>query len=204
MSYQGRQRASYQDVLSLPDNLIGEILDNELHIHPRPTPREARACSTLAGTLGANLSVAYESPPQDLQAAYNASQRDDGDAAGWWLFDGPELHLGTDVLVPDLAAWRQARFPALPGATWFDEPPDWICEILSPSTARTDRAIKMAIYAREQVPHLWLIDPDARTLEIYALHDALRWLLLATLKENDATRQSPFDSIEFALGDLWT
>lgn len=202
MSSRGRQRASYQDILSLPDNMVGELLGNELHIHPRPTAREARACSTLAGTLGASPQIMADTPPPS--APESAGSGDKARSTGWWVFDGPELHLGADVLVPDLAAWRRPRDPTLSGSNWFADTPDWICEVLSPSTARTDRAIKMAIYAREQVPYLWLIDPDARILEIYALHEGQRWLLLDTLKENDATRQSPFEAIEFALGTLWS
>lgn len=76
-------------------------------------------------------------------------------------------------------------------------------EILSPSTAKIDRAINMPLYAREGVAHLWLVDPSARTLEVYALQDNRHWLLLDTLKEVDSVRQPPFDAIAFSLGHLW-
>lgn len=93
--------------------------------------------------------------------------------------------------------------PALRDTAWFELAPDWVCEILAPSTARTDRALKMPIYAREGVPHLWLVDPDARTLEVYRLQDDGHWLLLATLKDDDPVSQPPFDAIAFPLGTLW-
>ena len=93
--------------------------------------------------------------------------------------------------------------PELPSTASFDIAPDWACEILSPSTARTDRAIKMPIYAREQVAYLWLVDPDARTLEVYHRHDQSTWLLLATLKDEEPVRQPPFEAIQFSLGSLW-
>jgi Uma2 family endonuclease len=91
----------------------------------------------------------------------------------------------------------------LPEAAWFEPSPDWVCEILSPSTSRTDRAIKMPVYAREGVAHLWLVDPDAQTLEVYALQEDRRWLLLDTLKEGDRVSQPPFESVTFALDALW-
>jgi len=122
---------------------------------------------------------------------------------GWWILDEPELHPAADVIVPDIAGWRRERMPSLPNTAWFAQAPDWVCEILSPSTANTDRAIKMPIYAREGVKHLWLVDPDARTHENYRLQDGGRWLLLATLKDDDPVTQPPFDAITFPLNTLW-
>lgn len=110
--------------------------------------------------------------------------------------------MGRDVIVPDIAGWRRERLPSLPETAWFELTPDWACEILSPSTARVDRALKMAIYAREGVAHLWMVDPDARTLEVYRLHEG-HWLLLDTLKEDDPAKQPPLDAVTFSLGSLW-
>jgi Uma2 family endonuclease len=122
---------------------------------------------------------------------------------GWWIIDEPELHLGGDILVPDLAGWRRERLPSLPEASWFELAPDWVCEILSPSTTATDRAVKMPIYAREQVPFLWLIDPDARTLEVYERQVNGHWLLRETLSEDADVSQPPFEATLFSLGGLW-
>ncbi len=105
--------------------------------------------------------------------------------------------------MPDLAGWRRERMPTLPETAWFELAPDRACEILSPSTVRIDRAAKMPLYAREGVAHLWLVDPNACTLEVYALHDSRHWLLLDTLKEEDSVRQPPFDAVAFPLGSLW-
>jgi len=185
MNEPAKRNATYEDLLALPENLVGEILFGQLHTHPRPAPKHARAYSSLGGNLG---------------GAYDWGK---GGPGGWWILDEPEVHLGDDVIVPDIAGWRRERMPALPETAWFELAPDWACEILSPSTARTDRALKMSIYAREGVPHLWLVDPDARTLEVYRLQDDGHWLLLATLKEDDPVKQPPFDAITFALGSLW-
>jgi Uma2 family endonuclease len=185
MAEPSERRASYRDLLELPEHVVGEILDGTLHTHPRPAPRHARASSVLGGSLG------------------DAFDWGSGGPGGWWIIDEPELHLGRDIVVPDLAGWRRERLPELPESAGFELAPDWACEILSPATARTDRAVKMPIYARERVTHLWLVDPEARTLEVFALEDAGRWLLLATLKENDPVRQPPFETATISLGSLW-
>ncbi|MEA3278788.1 MAG: Uma2 family endonuclease [Pseudomonadota bacterium] len=185
MTEPANRPARYEDILALPENLVGEILFGELHTHPRPAPRHARAYSALGYLLGGPFDGSIGGP------------------GGWWILDEPALHLGADIIVPDVAGWRRERMPALPDAAWFELAPDWVCEILSPSTARTDRAVKMPIYAREGVGHLWLVDPDARTLEAYQLQVDGHWLLLATLKEDDAVRQPPFEAVSFPLGNLW-
>ena len=179
------RKPSYEDILALPEHLVGEILAGELYTHPRPAPRHARAYSALGYLVGGPFDGGKGGP------------------GGWWILDEPELHLGPDVIVPDLAGWRRERLPALPETAWFELAPDWVCEILSPGTARTDRAIKMPIYAREGIPHLWLVDPDARTLEVYQRQHNGHWLLLTTLKEDDPVKQTPFDAVSFSLQDLW-
>ena len=185
MAEPARRAATYEDIVALPENLVGEILHGVLHTQPRPAPRHARAYSALGGNLGGAFDWGTDGP------------------GGWWIFDEPELHLGGHVLVPDLAGWRRERLPSLPETAWFELAPDWVCEILSPGTTRTDRAIKMPIYAREGIPQLWLVDPDARTLEVYHRQPDGHWLLLATLKEDDAVQQPPFEAVSFSLAMLW-
>lgn len=104
--------------------------------------------------------------------------------------------------MPDLAGWRRERMPELPDSAWFETTPDWVCESLSPSTAKDDRVLKMPIYAREAVPHLWLLDSDLRTLEVHALNKD-HWLLLNAYKEDDKVSAPPFDAIELDLAVLW-
>jgi Uma2 family endonuclease len=127
-----------------------------------------------------------------------------GGPGGWIILDEPELHFGDDVLVPDLAGWRRERFSAITGDTvGIEVVPDWVCEVLSPSTARLDRARKLPLYARERAPHAWLIDPAAQTLEVMRL-DGERWSLMATYAEDARVRAEPFDAIELDLAALWT
>ncbi len=178
-------KPAYEDILALPEHLVGEILSGELYTHPRPAPRHARAYSALGYLVGGPFDGGKGGP------------------GGWWILDEPELHLGADIVVPDLAGWRRERMPELPQTAWFELAFDWARKILFPATARTDRALKMPFYAREQVSHVWLVDPDARTLEIYASQSDGHWLLLTTLKEDDAVQQPPFEAVSFPLGSLW-
>ncbi len=183
MNRVAEKQANYEEILALPENLVGEIIHGTLHTHPRPAPKHAVAHSTMGFQLGGPYHGGIGGP------------------GGWWILDEPELHLGDDILVPDLAGWRRERMPGLPDTAWFEQAPDRVCETLSPSTARTDRVLKMPLYAREGVKHLWLVDPDLRTLEVYRL-DGGHWVLLQTLKDDDPARQPPFDATEFPLDSL--
>jgi len=176
--------ATYEDLVKVPDICVAEIVDGELHVSPRPAPRHARAGSSLGVLVG---------------GPYDSGR---GGPGGWWILDEPELHLGGDVLVPDLAGWRRARMPRLPDTAYFPLAPDWVCEILSPSTASLDRVKKLTIYAREQVAHAWLIDPVARTLEVLRV-EAGRWTILATHTGSEVVRADPFAEIELELESLW-
>ena len=126
----------------------------------------------------------------------------DGGPGGWWIIDEPELHLGDDILVPDLGGWRRETMPVYPDSAFFDIAPDWACEVLSPSTRRIDTTAKRDIYAREGVSYLWFVDPDARTLEAFELRES-QWVLIASLAGNDPVSVKPFDAISFPLGALW-
>ncbi len=176
--------ATYEDLVKLPDHLVAEIVDGELHASPRPAPRHAVADAGLTELLHSGFDSGRTGP------------------GGWWILAEPELHLGADVLVPDLAGWRRTRMPHVPETASFPLAPDWVCEILSPSTASLDRTQKLAIDAREAVGHAWLIDPIARTLEILRL-EARRWTPVVTYAGDAVVRAEPFDAIEFNLGELW-
>ncbi len=128
---------------------------------------------------------------------------DFGDGPGGWLiFIEPELHFGNDVLVPDLAGWRRERLPAVPNDAYSTLAPDWICEVLSPSTEYIDRSKKLRVYAREGVGHAWLVDPLKQTLEVLAL--ATGGLEQIAEHQGDCNvRALPFDAVELELRSLW-
>lgn len=115
----------------------------------------------------------------------------------------PELHLGPHVIVPDVAGWRRERLPRLPDAAWIETSPDWVAEVLSPSTQRRDRTDKLAIYSAFGVGHCWLIDPIARTLEVLALTGS-KWMIAATYKDAEPVAAPPFEAHTFPLDVLWS
>jgi Uma2 family endonuclease len=174
---------------AVPDTMVAEIIDGELHTMPRPGRRHTKASAELLFELG---------PP---------FRRGKGGPGGWVILPEPELHLGRkpDKLVPDLAGWLSHRMPDLTGdddAAFFDVAPDWVCEVLSRRTESRDRIQKMHIYQRERVGHVWLVNPVLRTLEVYRL-EGTRYVLLDTFGGDTVVRAEPFDAIELPLQLLW-
>lgn len=177
--------ATYEDVLAAPPHMVAEVIGGELYLHPRPAKPHAAAASALGEELG---------PP---------FKRGRGGPGGWVILDEPELHLQADILVPDLAGWRLERLPEMvDDEPFFTLAPDWVCEVLSPRTAKYDRTDKLSIYAREEVRWAWLVDPLQRTLEALRL-DAGRWMLLGTWRDEARVRAEPFDAIDLELAALW-
>lgn len=183
MGQPSRRLASYADLAAVPAHRVAEIVAGELRVHPRPAPPHARAASALGVFVGGPF------------------QHGLGGPGGWWILDEPELHLGDDVLVPDLAGWRVERMPELPETAYFATPPDWICEVLSPSTEAEDRADKMPIYAEAGVGHIWLVDPLVKTLEVFRRAGEV-WSLVRTFS-GGVVRAEPFDAVEIELAALW-
>lgn len=176
--------ATYADLEGVPDTLVAEIIDGAVETHPRPRPRHARA----AGRLSTRLSTRFE---------------DGDDGPGGWIFIvEPELHLGAHVVVPDIAGWRSERLAREPDEAFITVPPDWVCEVLSPSTAKVDRGPKRRIYAEAGVGYLWLLDPVAGELEAFSLAGS-HWLLQATIQRGEAVSVPPFDAVSFPLDDLF-
>ncbi len=180
------QESLYEQLSKLPDHLIGEIINGQLHTQPRPAPPHALASSLLGMQIG---------------PAYHRGQ---GGPGGWWILDEPELHFvrDTEVLVPDLAGWRRERMPLIPRDQRIEVIPDWVCEVLSPGTAKTDRAVKMPAYGRYGVAYLWLVDPMAAVLEAYTLENG-RWLVQGVYTDETDARIPPFTEIPLVLTELW-
>src|SRR5512145_1440825 len=169
-----RREATYEDLLAVPEHLVAELIEGTLITSPRPASRHARASSRLGGQLGGPFDMGRNGP------------------GGWIILDEPELHLGQNVLVPDLAGWRRERMPEMPDVAAFELPPDWVCEVLSPSTQALDRADKIPIYATFGVGYVWLVDPIAQTLEAYRL-EGNRYLVLGTWRGDAVVHVEPFD-----------
>ena len=177
-------QATYQDVLDAPPHMVAEIVSGKLYTNPRPAPLYALAKSGLASLIGMPFHFASGGP------------------GGWWIINEPELHLGEDIVVPDITGWRRERIPVFPSGAYCTLASDWVCEVLSPSTRKLDLVGKRAVYAREGVGFLWLVDPDARSLEAFELRGA-QWVLIGTLFDDAPVSLPPFEAIRFNLGDLW-
>ncbi|WP_437591260.1 Uma2 family endonuclease [Sorangium sp. So ce1000] len=181
------RRATYQDVLDTPPNQVAEVLNGVLHATPRPSLSCRNVTSVLAGELYLPFRRGIKGPGR------------------WALLVEPELHLGTDpdIVIPDIAAWRRDRMPQIPMRTAaIFLAPDWVCEVISPSTEALDRRDKMEIYARELVAHYWLIDPRHRVLEAYRV-DGGRFVRTGAWEGDVTVRAAPFDAVEIELGVLW-
>jgi Uma2 family endonuclease len=180
------RRATYEDVLRAPENLTAEVLDGELHLTPRP----ARAHLMSASGLGSFL--------------FGAFHVGAGGPGGWTIIDQPELHLGPDIVVPDIGGWREGGLVhrADVDEAFITVVPDWVCEILSPGTLRVDRMKKMPIFARERVGHVWLVDPRARTVEVFR-HAGEGYVLVGTLGGDDGLTAEPFEAATIPPAFLW-
>ncbi len=184
MPIPAKRPATYADIVALPPNLVGEILDGELVTHPRPLPRHAIA----ANAVGNEVTGPF--------------QKGRGGPGGWIFMVEPELHLGGHVIVPDLAGWKRDRMTAMPEEVGITLAPDWVCEVLSPSTASYDRTVKFRIYHEQRIGHLWYVDPAYRTLEVFGW-SAAHWVPLGNFGDFEDVSAPPFEAITIALGSLW-
>jgi hypothetical protein len=177
--------ATHADIEAVPRNIIIEIIGGEFLTRLPRAPYHVESASGLGVLLGGPFRYGIGGP------------------GGWRILDEPEIHLGQDVILPDLAGWRTERMPSCPTTGYYGIAPDWICEVLSPPTEAHDRAEKMRVYARERVRYAWLVDPLLQTLEVFVLNAEREWVLRGVYRDNARVRAEPFDAIELDLGLLW-
>jgi Uma2 family endonuclease len=185
MTEPAKKMAVYEDLFRIPENMIGEIINGELMVTPRPSRKHTIATSRLGG---------------EIIPAYDFGRG--GGPGGWVIIVEPEISLEESILVPDMAGWKKERFPVEEPHNWISVAPDWVCEILSPATAQVDRTEKMPLYAQHQVSHAWLIDPILKTLEVFRFEPE-RWIVLGVYAKSARVRAEPFSEIELDLGLLW-
>ena len=174
----------YAELEALPANMVGEIVFGTLHAHPRPARKHGRAATELAGELRSPF------------------RRGRGGPGGWVFIVEQELHLGPHVVVPDISGWTVDRYPLDEATSFSAVPPDWLCEVSSPSTKRLDRFQKLQIYAEHGVKHCWYVDPIEKNLEVFILSDGA-YKIGPTFSDSDPVTASPFEVHTFDLSLLW-
>ena len=167
----------YGLVEALPETVVAELVDGQLYAHPRPRGRHV----AMSGRVMRSIGTAFDP--------------DGDDPDGWWVLAEPELHLRVDrtVLVPDVAGWRRARMPTLPDDHRFTVPPDWVCELTSPSTESHDRAVKLPVYGQFGVASAWIVDVDREAIEALTWTEGV-WKPAGTARRPDTVVLPPFDS----------
>jgi Uma2 family endonuclease len=181
-----RTRATRADLEALPENVVGELIRGVLYAMPRPRPRHQRAAGRLFS---------------DLEGPFDRGR---GDQGGWIILVEPGVALpSVDVeeLCPDIAGWRRERLPELPDGL-IDVVPDWVCEVLSPSTRGHDQRIKRPLYAQAGVEWMWVVDVDARTV-VVSKNEGGRWLEIGVFGDDESMAAPPFEAHTIALRDLW-
>src|SRR5262245_2697217 len=141
--------ATKADLDALPENVKGEIIDGELYVQPRPRAVHSR----IETAIGHGVWGPYDGGG--------------GGPGGWWILVEPGIELpDAPEVCPDLAGWRRERLVKLPSDAPIRVAPDWVCEILSPSTRGYDQLVKRSFYARVGVQHLWYVDVEAHTVTV--------------------------------------
>jgi Uma2 family endonuclease len=188
MAEAAERKATWADVLAHSEDERVEVLSGELVTIPAPLPRHSKTQGSLRRFVGG---------PFDDDDGH-------GGPGGWWILIEIDVRLETHEIVrPDLAGWRRERLPEPGDIRPIDVVPDWICEVISPTTASRDRVTKRALYARFGVPYYWMVDPGARTLETLRLGDDGRWIELGAWDDEATARIEPFEAIELAVGRLF-
>ena len=181
------KKATYEDLLALSEDVRAEVLNGVVTVSPSPLPRHAAVQGALSRFVGG--------PFDDDHSR--------GGPGGWWIFLGVDVALGVhDIVRPDLAGWHREKLPRPGNVRPIEVTPDWVCEVLSPTTSARDRVTKRHLYARAGVPHYWLVDPEARVLEALSLRDGV-WVEVGVYDDTALARIAPFEAVELELGRLF-
>lgn len=177
--------ATRADLDAVPDHLRAELIDGVLYTMTRPRPRH----QSVALDIGSDLLGPFS--------------RGRGGPGGWWILPEPGIELpDAPEIAPDLAGWRRERLPALPTKGAITLVPDWVCEILSPTTRRYNLLVKRPYYARIGVPWLWMVDVDAFALSAQRLENG-RWVDAGAFGDERDARAQPFEAVALDVRAWW-
>ncbi len=180
-----RRPAGWEDILAAPGDVKAEVLGGDLILHPRPLAPHGLTQAALTG---------------ELSRPY---YRGIGGPGGWWFVIEPDVAFGAhDIVAPDLAGWRRERMPVLATERPVLLAPDWVCEVVSPSSARRDRIHKAGLYLSGGVPYYWLLDEGLRSLEAFEAQ-AGRWVRLGAWTDGDTASVPPFEAVQLEIACLF-
>jgi Uma2 family endonuclease len=174
------------DLDALPPGIVGEIIEGVLYTMTKP-----RMPHQLIGLeIGSDLLGPF------------AKGR--GGPGGWWIVANPGIERPDNTLEisPDVGGWCRERMPKAPHKRAIRVVPDWVCEILSPTTRHHDLVDKMPYYAKIGVPYAWLVDLEARTVIVHRL-EAGRWVTLGYYSDETDARIEPFEAVPLNVAGWW-
>lgn len=179
----GDRPATWEDIMQLPDSLGAEIVGGKIHYRAMTRARHGSTVRELGSSLPRNGST--RAP------------------LGWWIVNDVDVSLGSGIYVkPDLTGWRKEALPELPDDWPVPIRPDWVCEVLSPTTAAYDRGAKASAYAQAGVPWYWIVDPVERTVEVLELVSG-RWTICGVYTDGAQLAMPPFDDTLIEVSGLF-
>ncbi|WP_338269676.1 Uma2 family endonuclease [Corallococcus caeni] len=179
-----KKPATTADLDALPETQVGEIINGELHVSPLLKPLDSFFASYFL---------------VELIQFFDKRMRG---AGGWLIVRKAEVGLGGDILVPDLLGWRRERAPRISEPDPIIPTPDWVGEVLTPETELLDRELKLPLYERAGIPHVWFIERESRLLELFLLK-AGRYERRAISLDAEPVRIEPFEALTLDCSYLW-
>lgn len=187
MADAARRLATLDDLLALPDDRRAEIVGGLIVDKAAPSAEHGDAQSSLAALL---------------RGPFHRRGGPHG-PGGWWILTEVEVRVAPhEVYRPDLVGWRRATMPERPTGRPVEARPDWWCEILSPSNARTDLVDKLRALHAAAVPHYWIVDPERETLTVLR-HTPEGYLTALVAARGERVTAEPFDALSLDVGLLF-
>ena len=178
--------ATMADLEALPESVKGELIDGVLYAMTRPRMQHQVTAGHIHGEY------------------YNPYQRGRGGPGGWWILPEPGIQLlpRAPEISPDVAGWRVERLPEMQREKSITVVPDWVCEVLSPSTPRHNLVVKKPFYASVGVPWLWMVDSEAMAVTVHELRGG-QWVEVGVFSDEPEARIPPFTEVAVDLRAWW-
>jgi Uma2 family endonuclease len=188
-------RATVEEWLRIPEEKRAELIQGRIVYHAFPGVKH--------GDTQAQISHFLRPYRRRRTAGSGGGGADE--LGGWWLSQEVDMVIGDIGCRPDIVGWRRdkhARVPQPDARGVVTETPDFICEVLSASTARYDAGEKLEAYFRAGVPHYWMADPAIQMVTILE-HTARGYLIVKVAVPGETVRIEPFEGVEIVVDELF-